>query len=351
MNTWILGFFFLAITWIQEVKALPIDEKLPLRIIKISESKKTMLINRGIEDGLVVGDHAKFFLTTGVVARGVLVKAAPGRSIWSLYRIVNADELADEKVMNLKIASAVKLSNDPTKMFEDEELKAVPAAIALADETDSVGVDPNKKQTANDKKMETLEANFTDKTSELWGIFQFNSLQASNVTGNTSTGTKGTKSTFDFTAGYEKYFNDVLSWYSRISLAPFFHYVRQNTTTVDGQLVLSDLYSVGAQISWHFLASPMEIKKWMLFASFSGGVGMGDDVTNGIPSATPTLNQGLGGFWSMGLGSKYYFTERVGLRALLDFYYQSISYKIEGNPNLTQTLFGPRFLFGLSYRF
>jgi len=31
-------------------------------ILKVSNSKKTVLINRGAEDGLVVGDHAKFSL-------------------------------------------------------------------------------------------------------------------------------------------------------------------------------------------------------------------------------------------------------------------------------------------------
>src|SRR4051812_7385275 len=83
--------------------ALAVDEKLPLRILKSSDSKKTVLINRGIEDGLVVGDHAKFFLTTGVVGRGVVIKASPSRSVWSLYRVISPTELVADKVMNLKI--------------------------------------------------------------------------------------------------------------------------------------------------------------------------------------------------------------------------------------------------------
>ena len=46
--------------------ALEIDEKLTTRVVDISESRKTILINRGIEDGLAIGDHAKFFVSTGL---------------------------------------------------------------------------------------------------------------------------------------------------------------------------------------------------------------------------------------------------------------------------------------------
>ena len=42
---------------------LEIDEKLTLRILDVSDTKRTILINRGLEDGLVVGDHAKLYLS------------------------------------------------------------------------------------------------------------------------------------------------------------------------------------------------------------------------------------------------------------------------------------------------
>ena len=43
----------------QAAHALEIDEKLTLRVLSVSESKKTFLINRGLEDGLVVDDYYK----------------------------------------------------------------------------------------------------------------------------------------------------------------------------------------------------------------------------------------------------------------------------------------------------
>ena len=96
--------------------ALEIDEKLSIRFLKVSNSKKTILINRGSEDGLAIGDHAKFFITTGVIARGVVEKVSPSRSIWSLYRVVDSVEITDGKVLNLKIASPVKITDDSTKL-------------------------------------------------------------------------------------------------------------------------------------------------------------------------------------------------------------------------------------------
>jgi hypothetical protein len=63
-------FLILLLLFPQLVFSLEIDEKLTLRILKISKTKRTILINRGIEDGLAEGDHAKFFDQSGVLARG-----------------------------------------------------------------------------------------------------------------------------------------------------------------------------------------------------------------------------------------------------------------------------------------
>src|SRR5574343_1885919 len=82
--------------------ALEIDEKLTIRIIKLSESKKTILVNRGAEDGLVVGDQAKFIDQSGVVARGVVEKVSRTRSVWSIYSVINPSEMVPEKVLNIK---------------------------------------------------------------------------------------------------------------------------------------------------------------------------------------------------------------------------------------------------------
>jgi hypothetical protein len=116
---WVI-FFVLVSIGFKVSNALEIDEKLTLRFLKVSTSKKTVLINRGAEDGLVVGDHAKFYITSGIIARGVVEKVSPSRSIWSIYRVVDPNEITEGKVLNLKIASPVKITTDSSKSIKEE---------------------------------------------------------------------------------------------------------------------------------------------------------------------------------------------------------------------------------------
>ena len=102
--------------------ALEVDEKLTTRIVRTSETRKTLMINRGTEDGLVEGDHAKFIVTAGIVARGVCIKVSPSRSVWSVYRLVNADFIVNDSVMTLKITPPVKITKDETKAIVEEDI-------------------------------------------------------------------------------------------------------------------------------------------------------------------------------------------------------------------------------------
>ncbi len=92
--------------------ALEVDEKLTVRIVKATDTRKTIMVNRGTEDGLIEGDHARFIVTAGIVARAVCVKVSPTRSVWSVYRLVNADFVVNDAVMTLKITPPVKITKD-----------------------------------------------------------------------------------------------------------------------------------------------------------------------------------------------------------------------------------------------
>ena len=95
--------------------ALEIDSTFLARFLKFSDSKRTVLINQGLEAGLKEGDHAKISLPGGMVARAVVVKLAPTRSVWSVYRFVNQDKLVPQTVATFKITSAIKLTSDESK--------------------------------------------------------------------------------------------------------------------------------------------------------------------------------------------------------------------------------------------
>ena len=50
-----------------------------------------------------------------MVARGVIVKLSPGRSVWSIYRFFDADKVSNNMVYTFKIAEPVKLTSDETR--------------------------------------------------------------------------------------------------------------------------------------------------------------------------------------------------------------------------------------------
>jgi len=130
--------------------ALDIDEKLTLRFLRVSSTKKTVLVNRGGEDGLVVGDHAKFFITAGVVARGVVEKVSPTRSVWSLYRIVDPAEIVEDKVLNLKIATPAKITDDPSRSLKDEPIPGGSEVMNVGDEMGVSRGDSSKEMAITD---------------------------------------------------------------------------------------------------------------------------------------------------------------------------------------------------------
>ena len=109
-------FFVVAITLLSwPVLALEIDDTFLAKLLDTSASKRTVLINRGSELGLKLGDHAKISLPGHFVARAVVIKVAPTRSVWSVYRFLKKDKLIENTVYRLKIASPVKLTKDESK--------------------------------------------------------------------------------------------------------------------------------------------------------------------------------------------------------------------------------------------
>lgn len=342
------------------VWALAIDEKLPLRILKTSETKKTVLINRGIEDGLVVGDHAKFFLTTGVVARGVLVKASPSRSVWSMYRLVTEKDIQADKVMNLKISTPVKLTKDISKMFSaDEASPTPPEGITLAEGADDIDKSLSSEERKDLTKI-TSEASadggelfISQRTLEFWGMFHLNSLSSTNSTGAHGQGTSGSASSFDLLGGIEKYFLDYESWYGRLSIFPFVHYAKQEYSSIEGHTVSSGLFAFGGGFNYHFLAPPLSIDRMILFVGPSYGMGSATDsvalqkTTTAVPNLTGRVS-----FFSFGGGLKYFMGKGFGLRAIVDYYQRVESYAVEDSlDTYTKVVKGPRILLGLSYRF
>ncbi|MFA6238665.1 MAG: hypothetical protein WC635_15125 [Bacteriovorax sp.] len=362
--------------------ALEMDEKLTLRFLKVSNSKKTILINRGSEDGLVVGDHAKFFITSGVIARGLVEKVSPSRSIWSLYRVVDPAEVVDGKVLNLKIASPVKITDDPSKSLKEEEIPTdAGAAAGEADagaatpkvnadeqkELEGMGLEdvdvPAKKEPKAKKNVPAANevsvsedlhhyGEDTSKNWEAWGTLYVNALTGT-VEDSTAaqSSTASTSSSVDFSGGLERYFLTSDGFLKNTSVIAFIH--KRTLETGDDVKISSDWFEYGGGVNYHFYNSAAATNKLIGYGGVTFGAGSATVTetvtTNGVATETPV--EGSNTFYSLGMGAKYVLSNGFGVRALFDYYHSSETYDYGNSVTVTKTLSGPRVLFGLSYRF
>ncbi|MFZ4713557.1 MAG: outer membrane protein [Bacteriovoracaceae bacterium] len=354
-----------------QVFALEIDEKLTLRVLKLSDTKKTMLINRGVEDGLAEGDHAKFFITTGVVARGVLVKVSPTRSVWSIYRLVNPELINLDGVMNLKIASAVKVSEDESRMIVKDP-KVVPVArgdgqldIPLADGADDLEKDINGNVATKTEKDEMASVmigaeesrrSILHRNLEVYGIMNLNILSGSTKPDNGLVSATAEYKTMQMLLGGEYYFKHEDEWYSRFSFFPYLSYSSNSITAGTGAHTNITVIEYGGGVNWHPLSKPSETMTFIPFATI--GIGAGNFASkseNTFPSTTSSSIQQYGSMstFFIGAGLKYYWGNGFGIRTTLDYYMRSLN--LAGVPETNNVAFdvsqnGIRSFVGLGYR-
>ena len=365
--------------------ALEVDEKLTLRLLKVSNSKKTILINRGAEDGLVVGDHAKFFITTGVIARGVVEKASPSRSIWSLYRIVDPAEVTDGKVLNLKIATPVKITDDPSKSMQVEKIPAGTETMSIKDaesdgavvsanvddqkELDELGVDEslktpkkitatksasidkNEKNENNESKEAALPSLHKNNNEwEIWSTLSVNTLSGTSedsTAGATSNSILVSASSLEISAGLEKYFFNSDGLFKETSLDIFIH--KKTLESGDAVKLSSEWLEYGAGGNYHFYHSAAATNRLIGFVGINAGIG-----TTTISATTATSEntvKGTNNFYSAGIGAKYTLNNGFGIRALLDYYNSREVYDFGNEMTTNRMLSGIRIAFGASCRF
>ena len=360
--------------------ALDIDEKLTLRLLKLSGSKKTVLINRGIEDGLAVGDHAKFYLTTGMVARGVVVKVSPARSVWSIYRAIDPTALVQNKVLNLKIATPVKITPDPSKMVMVEPIavpgvdipispdaEALETAAAINDTSGESNDDIANISELEEQDIEQAAASSPDPTPapilspitsrkgtvwEVIGRGHFNSLTGKVDSDNSQNKNSGALGSYDLSLGLESYF--FIPVLQQLSLQAFLNMGRSDTLSVrGGDSLESSFIGLGMAANYHFYHHPRDQRKPIAYASLGMGAGRARD------KSTISVDSDTGDalFYQMGGGVKYYIG-RWGGQVQLDYYVRQETYLFEDDTGPTtveekrvKTLSGPRLSLGLLYRF
>jgi hypothetical protein len=349
------------------VYSLPVDEKLTFRILKVSKTKKTLLVNRGIEDGLQQGDHAKVFITKGVIARALCVKVSPTRSVWSIYRLVNADYLVPDTVLNLKITEPVKITNDESKQLAKDD---TPTMIGLEDPNKlGIPLAPGANDIgmfnaggANVNELKALAGsnvtNIRDKNIELFLGMNFSGL-GSTTQGLSGQGISASDATtimggFNFKFGLEYYFKEEKDWYHRFSFKAYTRVQKQTITMGSNETSSSGMTAFGTGVNWHPFTQGSSVNQFIPFASVDVEFGVREDTIQGgsevnisvISQKASLMNVIFGG------GFKYFTGEGYGARAALDYYLETASYTGDAvlQTPWTKSTSGPRLWFELSYR-
>ncbi len=345
-------------------RALEVDEKLTIRIIRTSETRKTLMINRGTEDGLVEGDHARFIVTAGIVARAVCVRVSPTRSVWSVYRLVNADFIIKDSVMTLKITPPVKITKDESQSLVREDTPtrvgrgdSAELGIPLADgaqDLDQVGT-----VTAGEDDLRALQDDgpsiIPEKNIEVFGILNISGLTASTKTDSGGDSFSGSQSYHHIGLGGEYYSQKERSWYSRFSLQGMINFMRSDSQSYNGSTSTNDVTELLLGVNWHPTQLPSQTMTFIPYIHLS--MSMGTVKSTYEPGQENPGGNGLSadgsttGF-SLGFGYKFYTAKGFGARALVDYYFRTEKYKEDDNTNqFNKDVGGPRLMLGLGYRF
>lgn len=341
--------------------SLEVDEKLTVRILKSSESRKTLMINRGTEDGLVEGDHARFIVTAGIVARAVCIKVAPTRSVWSVYRLVNADFIVNDSVMTIKITPPVKITKDesqaliqedtPTKLPADPQAVGIPLAEGAQDLDAAAGVD----ESISDGDLRGLEdVTIVEKNFEVFSFLNISGLTAQTKADVGDRKFSNSQSSHHIGFGGELYSRREREWYSRFSLLGGVNFMRTNAQSYNGYSATNDITEFTVGTNWHPGKMPSATYSFIPFVHLSLNIGsVRSSVSSGLSRPTDedrSANGSSSGF-ALGFGYKYYTREGFGARAVIDYYARNEKFKRDEDENaFDRVTAGPRFLLGLSYR-
>lgn len=349
------AFVFCSIlSWSHDLVALEVDEKLTLRILKTSSSGKTILINRGKEDGLEKGEHAKFYLSAGVVARGVVIELSPTRSVWSLYRLVNADYVKANEVMRLKITEPVKITQDPTRKLLEED---APVQVKVGDPRElGIELAPGAQDLEDENLGEISGAlaqsyaaeentDLSSKSFEAFGVFHYSS-QSVNINSQGQQASSGTESEMSLDGGLEYFFKDRDKWYSKFGFLGLLTLSNRKMSSQGANSTSNEL-SYGAGANWYPWTLPHTPYRLIPFAQFSlrlGTLETSVDDGSGTQSSTGSLTQ-----MSLGAGVKLYTHQGWGLGGKVEYLSRKESYS--SDVSWTSSSAGPRISWMLFYRF
>lgn len=337
--------------------ALEVDEKLTVRIVKTSDSRKTVLINRGTEDGLVEGDHARFIVTAGIVARGVLVRLSPTRSVWSIYRLVNADYIVNDAVMTLKITPPVKVTKDDTQSLIREDVprrttpNSPPIGVPLADGANDLRgvVADDSDDLKSLSEGGAVARSLVENNMEVLALINISSL-ASQSSSEATDSASGSMAQYHIGLSFEYYPQNERVWYSRFSLLGNLNLMKTDSQAYNGISAKNNYTEFGLGLNWHPTKLPSQTGEFIPFFNVAMGFGQVESV---LQTQTTELSAtGTGNSFSIGGGYKFYARSGFGARFIIDYYMRKESFDSDlSGLQFSRDISGPRVELGMSYRF
>jgi hypothetical protein len=283
-----------------------------------------------------------------------------------VYRLVNADYIIADTVLNLKITEPVKITSDESKQLakddtpsmigiEDPEKLGIPLAPGANDIGlfDAGGANMNELKALAGTNVTSIK----EKNIELFLGLNFSSLGSTTSGLNTQGQADLTTSAggFNFKFGMEYYFTENTDWYHKFS---FQSYVRVEKYTVSlgtGDTMGTGMTAFGVGINWHPMTKPDSVNQFIPYALANIEFGVREDtVTDGgtLTISNESMKASLLNM-AFGAGVKFYTGEGYGARAAFDYYLETASYNATSTftEAWTKSTNGPRLWFELSYRF
>jgi hypothetical protein len=361
----ILMIAFFGSMFLFQLRAVEMGENFTGRILEVSSTQKTILVNRGIEDGLKVGDHGRFFTSTGAVARGLIVQISPSRSVWSLYRIIDPSRLKKDFVAEVKLTPPLKVTADPEKDF----YKQGPPIALSAQALENVAKGEEQLSRSEQQDLEslmsekTLEASYdlgsrpgfsAGRNMEFFlGLNYYNLSQSVRLPGISNENLRGSESSVGQQVGFELYHSQLRSFFHPFSLFLYAAHVHNQATQLSGPSLKSVTWWGGGGLNWHFWGSPLSFNKTIFFLSLGSSYGHGFEESIGFGALQNDILSYTGNAWAFhgGLGMKYYLHSGFGMRLLGEFFYSQHRYNVVGGSQYQKMAMGGKVSLFLGYAF
>jgi hypothetical protein len=93
------------------------EELYPTKILEIP-AINMVILNRGLEDGIFVGNHGKLLNSLGYAARAQCLKVQQFTSLWKIYRIADASRISKDTLYTLQAIPLIEKPQDQVDELE-----------------------------------------------------------------------------------------------------------------------------------------------------------------------------------------------------------------------------------------